>query len=147
MLKTDYKDDVFEGNRKYELKTNGGMTEILEVTEFKQQGDLFGAKELNEIGKEVNQLQAVIPITLTAAGWTGTSAPYSQTVTAVGITADMEPVLVRALADGAAAAAQADYNKAFAIIAAGTGVTAAGKVTFKVYKKPAKDCTVGLKGR
>lgn len=146
-MKTDWKDDIFE-ERKIQLRDNGdGTVTPVDKTAYTQQGDLFGAKELNEIGKEVNQLQAVIPITLTAAGWTGTSAPYSQTVTAVGITADMEPVLVRALADGAAAAAQADYNKAFAIIAAGTGVTAAGKVTFKVYKKPAKDCTVGLKGR
>ena len=38
------------------------------------------------------------------------------------------------------------YNKAFALVAAAPGVTAAGSVTFKVYKKPTIDIRVGLKG-
>ena len=36
--------------------------------------------------------------------------------------------------------------KAFGIIASGTGTTAAGSVTFKVYKKPETDIMIGLKG-
>lgn len=95
---------------------------------------------------KLSDARAVTKVTLKATDWTGASAPYSQTVMEASITADMEPILVRALADGATEAAQEAYGRAFAIIALGTGETEAGKATFKVYKKPTTDCTVGLKG-
>ena len=53
---------------------------------------------------------------------------------------------VSAMEDGADLAAQKAYSKAFGILASGTGITADGSVTFKVYKKPTTDITVGLKG-
>ena len=55
-------------------------------------------------------------------------------------------MLVSALEDGADLATQKAYSKAFGILAAGTGTTADGSVTFKVYKKPATDIVAGLKG-
>lgn len=55
-LKTDYKDDVFEGNRKYRMINNDdGTVSFEDVTEYAQQGDMFSAKELNGIGDEVNR--------------------------------------------------------------------------------------------
>lgn len=51
-------------------------------------------------------------VTLTAAGWSGTAAPYSQTVAVSGVTEQMEPILVSALDDGATEAAQKAYSKA-----------------------------------
>ena len=63
-----------------------------------------------------------------------------------GVTAEDNPILVSALEDGADLAAQKAYNKAFGILATGTGTTADGSVTFKVYKQPTTDITVGLKG-
>ena len=37
-LKTDYRADVFEGNRKYQINTDAqGKSEILDVTEYAQE--------------------------------------------------------------------------------------------------------------
>ena len=85
-------------------------------------------------------------VTLTAAGWTGDAAPYSQSVEVEGVTAEDYPIFVSLLEDGAPAETQKAYMKAFGIIASGTGTTAAGSVTFKVYKKPETGIMIGLKG-
>lgn len=147
MLKTDYKEDVFEGNRKYQLSQDSdGKTEILDVTTYTQEGDPFGANDINATNAAINRQDHVTLITLTAAKWIGDAAPYEQTVAVDGVTAEDNPMLVSALEDGADLATQKAYSKAFGILAAGTGTTEDGSVTFKVYKKPATDITVGLKG-
>lgn len=58
-MKTDWKDDMFAGaHRKYNMIENDdGTVSFEDVTEYTQQGDVFGAKELNEIGEEVNAHQ------------------------------------------------------------------------------------------
>ena len=96
--------------------------------------------------ESINRQEHVTLITLTAAKWIGDAAPYEQTVAVEGVTAADNPILVSALEDGADLAAQKAYNKAFGILATGTGTTADGSVTFKVYKQPTTDITVGLKG-
>ncbi len=56
-LKTDYKDDVFSGSRKYIQTVNeDGTISLSDATQYEQQGDYFGANELNEIGKTVNNV-------------------------------------------------------------------------------------------
>lgn len=56
-LKTDFKDDIFEGNRKYKLSQDGeGNTEIQDVTAYSQEGDLFTAEHINATNKAVNGL-------------------------------------------------------------------------------------------
>lgn len=95
---------------------------------------------------EIERQERVALVTLTAAGWTGTAAPYSQTVAVSGAKENMEPILVSALADGASEADQKAYVKAFGIISSGTASVGDGEAIFKVYKKPAIDITVGLKG-
>ncbi len=147
-MKTDWKDDIFSGTaRKWNIADNSdGTKTITDATEYTQEGDPFGAKELNEIGEEVNKIQAMKSVTLTASGWTGDAAPYSQTVAVDGITADDNPIIVSMLADGSSVADQKAYIKAFGYIASGTATTADGSVAFKVYKKPAINITIGLKG-
>ncbi|MBO5198067.1 MAG: hypothetical protein J6B85_06045 [Lachnospiraceae bacterium] len=55
MLRTDYKDDIFSSARKYKMIDNGdGTISLQDVTEYTQEGDVFGAAELNGIGAEVN---------------------------------------------------------------------------------------------
>lgn len=98
------------------------------------------------VDAQLKKLNTYRTVTLKAASWTGTAAPYTQDVTVAGVTASSNLLLVSALEDGAAETAQKAYTKAFSIVASGTAVVGAGKVTFKAYKKPATDITVGLCG-
>jgi len=55
-LKTSWKDDIFT-QKKLELQQNAdGTVTPVDKTVYTQTGDSFGAKELNEIGTEVNAL-------------------------------------------------------------------------------------------
>ena len=147
MLKTDYRDDEFDGNRKYKISDIGeGLSSIEDKTTYLQEGDMFGAEDINATNRAVNLLNHTTEVTLTATGWTGSAAPYSQTVEVAGATEEMEAILVNALSPGANLDTQKAYTKAFGIISSGTAELGNGTATFKVYKKPATDCTVGLKG-
>ena len=127
-LKTDYKADVFEGNRKYQIIQDGeGKSEILDVTEYSQEGDVFGPKDINATNKAVNALNHVVPVTLQASGWS-TAAPYTQTVPIEGLTTEDNPILVKVIADGATPEQVKAYNKAFGMI--DDGDTADGQATF-----------------
>lgn len=58
-LKTDYKDDVLDTTqntrRKYQMINNGdGTVSFEDVTEYLQQGDSFGADDINDTNEEVN---------------------------------------------------------------------------------------------
>lgn len=60
-LKTTYKDDVFSGNRKYQMVDNGdGTTSPLDVTEYSQEGDYFGAADINATNAAINGLQTTV---------------------------------------------------------------------------------------
>lgn len=148
-LKTDYKDDIIASGttRKYTMTNNSdGTISLTDATEYQQEGDNFGGRDINETNVAVNRINHVAEVTLTAAGWAGVSAPYTQSVAVVGVTAEDNPLLVSLLADGASETDQKAYAKAFACITSGNGTTSDGTVTFKVYKKPATDIKVGLKG-
>ena len=146
-LKTDYKDAMFDGQRRYRLIPNeDGTYSLPDETTYTQKGDKFGANDINATNKAVNQINHVAEVTLTAAGWTGSAAPYTQTITVSGATEDMEAMVVSALEEGAAEAVQKSYNKAFGIVASGTASLGEGTATFKVYKKPVTDIKIGLKG-
>ena len=101
----------------------------------------------NYLGKRVAEDRAVAEVTLGATKWTGTEAPYTQTVAVSSMGATDSPVLVSLLDTAATAATAKAYNKAFSIIANGTATTADGSVTFKVYKKPETTIKVGLFGK
>lgn len=147
MLKTDYKDAMYDGSRKYRIIANAdGTSGITDATTYTQEGDPFGANDINATNEAINRQDHVTLLALAADAWTGDEAPYEQTVAVEGVTAEDNPMLVSALADGADLATQKAYSKVFGILAAGTGTTEDGSVTFKVYKKPATDITVGLKG-
>ena len=101
----------------------------------------------NYLNKCVTEDRTTIEVSLSATAWSGTAAPYTQTVTNSAIKATDNPMLVSLLAYGATEAVAKAYNKAFSIICNGTGTTADGSVTFKVYKKPETTIKVGLRGR
>ncbi|MFW6678788.1 hypothetical protein ACOAOT_14130 [Lacrimispora sp. AGF001] len=146
-LKTDYKDAMFDGQRRYRLIPNeDGTYSLPDETTYTQKGDKFGANDINATNKAVNQINHVAEVTLTATGWTGSAAPYAQTIAVLGATADIEAMVVSALEDGAAVAAQKSYSKAFGIVTSGTASLGEGTAIFKVYKKPVTDIKIGLKG-
>ena len=54
-LKEDYKDAVFAGLRKYKMLDNGdGTVSPVDMTEYKNGGDKFGAKDVNAMTKMIN---------------------------------------------------------------------------------------------
>lgn len=144
-LKTDYKDAVYDGQRRYQMVQNGdGTHTILDVTSYTQEGDKFGAVDVNATNLQVNRISAApTVVTFLAANWSA-AAPYTQTVKAAGITADDTPTPLF-IDDGADEASSKAKKKAYGFISyfdSGNGtVTATCK-----YKKPATDFTVGLKG-
>lgn len=85
MLKVDYTNDVFEGNRKYQVTNNDdGTISLTDVTEYTKEGDTFGGDDINSTNKEVNRLSNGVAVTLSASEWSS-SAPYSQTVGVSGL--------------------------------------------------------------
>ena len=56
-MKTDWKDDIFT-QRKFRLTENSdGTVTPVDATTYTQKGDSFGAKELNAIGTEINEVK------------------------------------------------------------------------------------------
>ena len=149
MLKTDYKNDVYTGNRKYlQANNTDGTVSFTDVTDYTQEGDVFGSSDINATNEAVNELYKVIQVTLTASGWTGSSVPYSQTVSNSAISADYDYEIVSQIGADVNESTAKAYNKAFGIICSGPAATSAnGSATFKVFKKPSTDITIGLKVR
>lgn len=60
-LKTNYKDDVFTGNRKYKQTSNSdGSISLEDTTAYTQEGDIFAAKDINDTNTAVNANAASI---------------------------------------------------------------------------------------
>ena len=58
-LRTNYKDDVFTGKRKYNQINNGdGTISFDDVTEYAQVGDTYGAAQINETNDVINNLDS-----------------------------------------------------------------------------------------
>ncbi len=127
------------------IKTLDPVVEKFPVPVAGESAKVFLGK-IKKFIEDFNAVRKVQEITLTAAGWTGSATPYTQTVTVTGATADMEAMVVSALADGATEAVQKAYSNAFGIVTSGTASLGNGSATFKVYKKPVTDIKIGLKG-
>lgn len=103
-LKADYKDDIFSGARKYMQVNNADNTKsFLDVTEYSQEGDYFGANEVNEMAAEINRIAEEFPskdIYLTISNnWEGSTAPYTQNITVDGILSTDNPIVDVILSD------------------------------------------------
>lgn len=144
-LRINYKDDIYEGSRRWRITQNeDGTYNISDATSYTQKGDKFGQNDINAITGEINRMTREVEVTLRASGWSA-SAPYTQTVAVEGLTAGDNPVLVKVIPAGATPEQVKAYNKAFGMI--DDGDTADGQATFRCFnKKPAVDMTVGLKG-
>jgi hypothetical protein len=64
-LKTNYKDDVFTGKRKYTMTNNGdGTVSFTDVTQYSQIGDNYGASDINMQNQVINQKGTVVSNTI-----------------------------------------------------------------------------------
>lgn len=146
-LKTNYKDALFDGARKYRITANAdGTSGIADETVYTQEGDLFGANDINATNEAVNKLGNRRILKLTAAGWSG-SYPFTQTVDAAGITvADDIKVLGVYIPANATLEQVKAWNKAAGYLMCNPDGVADGKITFKAYKKPAVDFQILTEG-
>ena len=144
-LKTNYKDDVFEGNRKYTLMQGGdGKYEIIDSTNYTVQGDTFGAKDLNAITKTLNALQEIRRVFVDVSKWSNT-APYVQEIDVPGILSTDAPTVALYLSGLETAEAVRRLNKQFAKV--DFVETLDGKIRVKCFnKKPEESLWIGLKG-
>ena len=70
VLKTDYKDAMYDGARKWRITQNAdGTSGIADETGYTQDGDKFGANDINATNKEINRINHTTEVTLTASGW------------------------------------------------------------------------------
>ena len=105
-LKTNYKNDIFSGNRKYNLISNtDGTVSLEDVTEYQQAGDIFNADDINATNIKVNEIETnqnktqtdientngVIDVTVPVSNWS-LSAPYTQTISIPDLK-DSRPVI------------------------------------------------------
>ncbi len=144
-LKTNYKDDVFEGNRKYTLMQGGdGKYEIIDSTNYTVQGDTFGAEDVNAITKTLNALQEVRYVLLDVNKWSNT-APFVQEIDVPGILSTDTPIVALHLSGNESSEAVRALNKQFSKV--DFVETLDGKIRVKCFnKKPAFSFYIALKG-
>ena len=144
-LKTNYKDDVFEGNRKYILIQGGdGKYEIIDRTNYTVQGDTFGAKDLNAITKTLNALQEVRQVFVDVSKWSNT-APFTQEIEVPRMQSTDVPIVGLFLAGSETTGVLKALNKSFSRV--DFVETLDGKVRVKcLSKKPEVSFTLALKG-
>ena len=131
---------------KWSRETNADGDEMGRDMEKVFNNTIYNKAQTEKNKKEIEREKAVTEVLLTAADWQVENGLYIQTVSIPGAEEGAEPVLYSALPDDADAETRKAYKKAFGIIAGGSGSIGAGTATFKVDKKPATDCTVGLRG-
>ena len=118
-LKTDYKDAVYTGDRKYTQTNNAdGTISLVDATAYTTEGDVFGAADINATNQAVNTNAANVTalqqkiktttknITLTAASWSNgsytisdsliTASSIQEIIPATNISADQYKALVKA---------------------------------------------------
>lgn len=94
MLKNNYKDDVLDvtqnTSRKYNLINHeDGTVSLEDKTVYLQNGDTFGASDLNAI---VNAIQGEAEVTVPVSGWAANADGYYEvSVPLEGITEDDAP--------------------------------------------------------
>lgn len=125
------------------IKNDNGTYSFIDVTDYTQEGDLFGANDINATNAAVNRLNCVKSITLPVSGWSSVF-PYTQTVQVSGITANDIPTPGIIYPSGCTRARQKEITKAAGYIY--EIETGNGTVTVRCTEKPTAEFTLGLKG-
>lgn len=158
-LKTDYRNDVFEGKRRYLLEDNGdGTWSIVDVTDYAVTGDIFNADDINATNIAVNTLEKSLKNTdnglnamsrvqdfvLSSSGWSA-AAPYKQRVTIPGLKESDAPIPGMIYPNGLTEAQKQLIDKCSDMITDMESFDGYVEVTCR-FKKPTIDLMIGLKG-
>ena len=99
-LKTDYKDAIFSGERKYqEIFNNDGTKSFTDRTAYTEVGDKFGANDINATNKAINATNDVKEVWMRVADFTST-APYTAQINVPGMKSTDTPLISHALVNG-----------------------------------------------
>ena len=162
-LKTDYKNDIYSGMRKYEIIDNTDGTKSLDdKTTYVQNGDIYSAEDINNTNTEVNNMRQdltnymdstsalinkvteVKNILIPASAWSG-SAPYTQTVTVDGSRSTDAPVVGIYLEPSSNPASVKNETKAFGSL--DRVVFGYNEATLYCYnRKPSSNFYISIKG-
>jgi hypothetical protein len=130
------------------IKTLKTITAAFPIPSAGESADTFLGKVkkfMEDSNEAFNRLDHVTEVTLTAAGWTGSAAPYTQTVNVDGITENDRPIVSLYLPAGITAENVKLQSKAYACVDRAT--TGAGNITVYCYnKKPTVDFQIQVKG-
>lgn len=89
---TNYKDDMFEGSRKYRMTDNGdGTVSFTDETNYLQHGSYYGAAEVNAVNGELNTINAFIGKKLAAKTLSAGSTSITFTDSSITTTSTIEP--------------------------------------------------------
>ncbi len=92
-LKTNYRDAVFSGERKYqELFNNDGTKSFTDRTDYTVQGDRFGANDINATNAAINALKEMSMHEAKASDWSA-GAPYKQRIDIARIKEGDSPII------------------------------------------------------
>lgn len=144
-LKTDYRDDIYEGSRRWSMTQNeDGTYNISDATSYTQKGDKFGQNDVNAITGEINRMTREVEVTLRASGWSA-SAPYTQTVDVPGLKETDKVQMMSAIKTDTAVATANTWDKMGALVKAGKALD--GQAVFYCpKKKPTSDFNIKLVG-
>lgn len=127
---------------------NYGLTkpdeaDFYDIAVFNGNADIMD-QELKKVNDRMEIQASARAVALPASGWSGT-APYTQSVSVAGVTAEDAPVIGILISEGTTAANVKLQNKAWGCV--DRAVTGDGTITFYCYnKKPAADFSVLIKG-
>lgn len=140
-LPTNYVNDVYSGERLYDIQTDSGTgyQTIEDKTSYSVEGTAISASDFNNICNAINRLNTVADVTLSSGSWSGTSAPYTLTVTGLtGMSESSNP----SFAFTGTTAAQWEAYTYISKCVPGTN-----QVTFYCYgDKPTTDIPLWIKG-
>lgn len=144
-LKVNYLDAVFSGSRKYEETSNGdGTVSFTDVTEYTQEGDRFGADDINTTNAAINSVIGTKSATFPSSGWTGSSAPFQNSISVPGIVSSDTPIIALNLESNTTSANAILAHQAWSYI--NSMVTGDGTITAYANKKPTVNLPIIIKG-
>lgn len=144
-LKVNYKDAVFSGSRKYRETTNGdGTVSFTDATTYTQQGDQFGADDINTTNAAINSVIGTKTATFVTSEWEGSSAPFQNSISVSGIVSTDTPIVALNLANNTTSANAILAHQAWSYI--NSIVTGNGTITAYANKKPTVDLPIIIKG-